>query len=130
VGFGCLFCTRAYGRRKLHDLVRQFGFRYPSVDHLTEYLSNQVPESARPVDQTSFEDGASVFGRAHRAGIQLGGTSQGSGGFSCVWPFIIPFPNVPAKVLENFRASVGKCRRSGGSAFETGRVITRRVIGL
>jgi hypothetical protein len=42
LGFGCLFSTRAYGRRKLDDLVRQFGLRYPSVDDLTEYLADQV----------------------------------------------------------------------------------------
>ena len=40
--FWVLFSTRAYGRRKLNDLVRQFGLRYPNVDHLTEYLADQV----------------------------------------------------------------------------------------
>jgi hypothetical protein len=27
---------------KLHDLVRQFGLRHPSVDHLSDYLADQV----------------------------------------------------------------------------------------
>ena len=34
--------TTSSAGRKLHDLVWQFGLRYASVDHLTEYLAEQV----------------------------------------------------------------------------------------
>ena len=64
----------------------------------------RIVASARPFDRTSFEDGASVFGRAHRVGIQLGGTSQRFGGVSCVSSFHYSFSEFAAKVLKNFRA--------------------------
>jgi len=101
----------------------------PSKRRLSDRLSRRLgPGSARPFDRTSFEDGASVFGRAHRAGIQLGGTSRCSEGFSCVSSFhLFLFRICPPKFSKVFAPVGARIGVSGGSAFEAKRVFTRRV---
>ena len=100
----------------------------PSKRRLSDRLSPRSgSESARPFDRTSFEDGASVFGRAHRAGIQLGGTSRRSEGFSCVSSFHYSFSEFARQSSRKFSRQWGQGRFLGGSTFEARRVITRRV---
>ncbi len=88
----------------------------PSKRRLSDRLSRRLgPGSARPFDRTSFEDGASVFGRAHRAGIQLGGTSRCSEGFSCVSSFhFFLFRICPPKFSKFSRQWGARIGVSGG----------------
>ena len=101
------------GCRKLHDFVRQFGLRYQGDDHLTEYLVNQVRNRhAHSIRRLSEAAHPFLVERIKRESIQAE-FHDVRRGFHVFGPFITPFPNVPAKVLENFRASGGNYRGRG-----------------